>query len=153
MKRHVAADGSSQLSIGGGLFRRSRDTENRVTNFKLFGVERQRNTKTGEMYTRRNRWSGLEKVQDKNGNVHTKSSWGRHYEPDGNGNYHFSHGWGRSQKWMVNEQGQAEVVSKSFLGFNYYDATSKRERLAELPVNRPKKSGGVPKKSGAEQQE
>lgn len=141
IKRHVAADGSKQLSIGNGLISRSYDSEKQLMNKRTFGVEKQRNSKTGEMYTRRNAWSGLEKVQDKDGNVHTKSSWGRHYEPDGNGNYHFSHGWGYSKKTMVNEHGEAETVSKSFLGINFYNLSSKQERLSKLEVNKPKTDG------------
>ncbi len=138
-QRHVSADGSSSFSIGGGLIGRSYDSEGNLTNSRNFGVEKQRNTKTGAMYTRRNAWTGLEKVQDKTGDVHVKSHYGMHYKRDKKGNYNFDHGWGARQKNMINEQGQSECVSRSFLGFNIYEATSKRERLSQLDVNKPKK--------------
>ncbi len=137
MQSHVAADGSKTTSYLGG-FGRSYDSDGNLTNTRNFGVERQRNTVTGEMYTRRNPWTGLEKVQDKSGNVHVKSHYGKHYKRDKNGNYNFSHGWGVRQKNMINEAGQSECVSRSFLGIPVYEATSKRERLSNLDINKPK---------------
>ena len=138
VQRHVAADGSTSTSYGGGFFGRSYDSNGYLMNSRNFGVERQRNTVTGEMYTRRNAWTGLEKVQDKAGNVHVKSHYGNHYKRDKNGNYSFDHGWGVSQKNLINEDGQSECVSRSFLGVQFYDATSKRERLSNLDINKPK---------------
>ncbi len=137
-QQKVAADGSRHYSIGGSLFTQSYDSENNLTSIRALGVERQRNTETGEMYTRRNVWTGLEKVQDKAGNVHVKSHYGKHYVRDRAGNYNFSHGWGVTQRNMVNENGEAEAVSRSFMGFRFYEATSKRERLSQLDVNKPK---------------
>ena len=137
-QQKVAADGSRHYSIGGSLFTQSFDSENNLTSIRALGVERQRNTETGEMYTRRNVWTGLEKVQDKAGNVHVKSHYGKHYVRDRAGNYNFSHGWGVTQRNMVNENGEAEAVSRSFMGFRFYEATSKRERLSQLDVNKPK---------------
>ena len=138
IQRHVAADGSSSASYVGGAFGRSYDSDGNLTGTRNFGVERQKNTVTGEMYTRRNPWTGLEKVQDKSGNVHVKSHYGKHYKRDKAGNYSFSHGWGVSQKNMVNEEGKSECVSRSFLGIPIYEATSKRERLSALDINKPK---------------
>ncbi len=138
--RHVASDGSQSLSVAGGLYSRTYDSDDQLVNSRTLGVEKQMNTQTGEMYTRHNAWLGIERVEDANGNVQTKSSFGRHYSPDGNGDYHFSSGFGAKQEFMVNEQGQAECVSRSFLGMKIYDATSKRERLAKLDINKPKRN-------------
>ncbi len=138
IQRHVDADGSSSVSYLGGLFGRAYDEGGNKVNTRNFGVERQMNTVTGEMYTRRNFWTGLEKVQDKSGNLHVKSHYGNHYKRDKNGNYNFSRGWGVRQKNMINEEGKSECVGRSFLGINFYDATSKRERLSQLDINKPK---------------
>ncbi len=137
-KQKVAADGSRSYSVGGSLFTQSYDADNTLTSIRALGVEQQRNTVTGQMYTRKNAWTGLEKVQDKSGNVHVKSHYGKHYVRDRAGNYNFSHGWGVTQRNMINEEGKAEAVSRSFMGIRFYDATSKKERLSQLDMNKPK---------------
>ncbi len=137
-KEHVGADGSRNRVVAGGLFARSYNANKELTNTRNFGVEKQRNTKTGQMYTRRNMWTGLEKVQDKDGGVHVKSHYGLHYAPDANGNYQFTHGWGVSQRNMINENGESECVSRSFMGRQFYERTSAIERMSQLEINQPK---------------
>lgn len=137
-KRSVARDGSSNLSIAGGLFSRSYGADNKLTNSRTFGVERTRNSVTGELYKSRNSWSGFRQVQDSSGNLHTTDHWGLHYEADGNGNYHFASGWGMKKQTMVNEKGEAESVGRSFLGMNLYQNTSRIEELSKLSVNQKK---------------
>ncbi len=139
VSHHVSSDGSQSTSFGGGLFSRTYDSDEQLVNSRTFGVEKQMNSTTGEMYTRHNSWFGIERVEDKQGNVHMKSCLGAHFAPDANGDYHFSHGWGAGQKMMVNEEGKAECVGRTFLGMNVYEATSKKERLSQLDINKPKR--------------
>lgn len=139
VSHHVGSDGSQSTSFGGGLYSRTYDADEQLVNSSTLGIEKQLNSTTGEMYTRHNSWLGIERVEDKEGNVHMKSCFGAHFAPDANGDYHFSHGWGAGQKMMINEEGKAECVGRTFMGMNIYDATSKRERLSKLDVNKPKK--------------
>lgn len=139
VSHHVGSDGSQSTSFGGGLYRRTYDADEQLVNSSTLGVEKQLNSTTGEMYTRHNSWLGIERVEDKEGNVHMKSCFGAHFAPDANGDYHFSHGWGAGQKMMINEEGKAECVGRTFIGMNVYEASSKKERLSKLDINKPKR--------------